>query len=71
MQVYQPLLNSILSSVDWNHQLQGITVDESVGLFYDKIYEILRSIIPRHRRVNHGVDIKPWWSPSYEICATG
>ncbi|XP_062541343.1 uncharacterized protein LOC134209375 [Armigeres subalbatus] len=52
----------LLSAVDWSHHFHGHSVDANVLLFYDKLYEILNLIAPRRRRINRGVNNKPWWN---------
>ena len=55
-------LNHELALIDWDHHLQGHSIDANVLLFYDKLYGILNSKLPRRRRINTSVIRKPWWT---------
>ncbi|XP_062706730.1 uncharacterized protein LOC134287803 isoform X2 [Aedes albopictus] len=54
-------LNTILASVDWEHYLNGCSVDANVFMFYDKLTEILASHVPRRRSLD-ALKKHPWWT---------
>lgn len=55
-------LNAEFSMVNWEQLLRGQTVDTVVLLFYDKLFEIFQSKVPRRRRTISGASRKPWWT---------
>ncbi|XP_062713513.1 uncharacterized protein LOC134290394 [Aedes albopictus] len=54
-------LNTTLASVDWEHFLNGNSVDANVVIFYDKLSEILAAHVPRRRSLD-ALKKYPWWT---------
>ncbi|XP_055623476.1 uncharacterized protein LOC129766903 [Toxorhynchites rutilus septentrionalis] len=55
-------LNSVFSLVEWEVLLQDRTVDSATHMFYDTLFEIIHSKVPRrHRSINRNTR-KPWWT---------
>ncbi|XP_062538115.1 uncharacterized protein LOC134206415 [Armigeres subalbatus] len=53
-------LNNAILSIDWTDSFNGKNTDETVCVFYDKLYGILNEYVPRRRK---SISFKhPWWT---------
>lgn len=55
-------LNEALADVRWHSLLQRPTVNESISSFYDKLFEVCSTFVPRKRKAVSSVFNEPWWT---------
>lgn len=56
-----PELNNAILNVNWTEMFQAADTDETVRMFYEKLYDILEELVPRRRRRTYSFK-HPWWT---------
>lgn len=64
-------LNASLSTINWTNELANKGTDEATAHFYDKLYDVLHSNVPRKRLRPKQKGKLPWWSPELRRLRNG